>query len=419
MRTVIFEVRPWSATSVWRRIECTERQTLFDLHVGIQRAFELDGDHGFAFYLNNRVWDRVHEYGGDDARHDADEEALRDLRLPLNKRILYLFDFGAEHRHEVKVVGEAIAESGVEYPRVVGGEGDAPPQYEDYDEEDGDAEDVEQDDEPVESADADADDAPAEDQPSIPAPLLAILPLLKRAVAPYTHRDDLPEDDERRAHAAEPPPPLVEQLSAARAVLEQHDVVQTIRALEGADVPLRSWFRGLPGQLSEAGMHREALELNAQVGRIWPGPLGVFELPPLLARAGERDQALAKVDENLREYPDDPDMLLRAAVALDLLGETKRAGAAFRDALTWAGSSDLLRGRIVDAHAAMLERAGRGSEVLTLRRAERNQREADRRERLRELGVESPIVRETPKVGANEPCPCGSGKKYKKCCGAA
>ena len=22
-----------------------------------------------------------------------------------------------------------------------------------------------------------------------------------------------------------------------------------------------------------------------------------------------------------------------------------------------------------------------------------------------------------PKVGRNEPCPCGSGKKYKKCCG--
>ena len=28
------------------------------------------------------------------------------------------------------------------------------------------------------------------------------------------------------------------------------------------------------------------------------------------------------------------------------------------------------------------------------------------------------VVRETPKVGRNEPCPCGSGKKYKKCCGA-
>jgi preprotein translocase subunit SecA len=30
-----------------------------------------------------------------------------------------------------------------------------------------------------------------------------------------------------------------------------------------------------------------------------------------------------------------------------------------------------------------------------------------------------PIRRETPKVGRNAPCPCGSGKKYKKCCGQA
>ena len=28
-----------------------------------------------------------------------------------------------------------------------------------------------------------------------------------------------------------------------------------------------------------------------------------------------------------------------------------------------------------------------------------------------------PVVRKTEKVGRNEPCPCGSGKKYKKCCG--
>ena len=27
--------------------------------------------------------------------------------------------------------------------------------------------------------------------------------------------------------------------------------------------------------------------------------------------------------------------------------------------------------------------------------------------------------RETPKVGRNDLCPCGSGKKYKKCCGKA
>jgi len=29
-----------------------------------------------------------------------------------------------------------------------------------------------------------------------------------------------------------------------------------------------------------------------------------------------------------------------------------------------------------------------------------------------------PFIRSSPKVGRNDPCPCGSGKKYKKCCGS-
>ncbi len=31
--------------------------------------------------------------------------------------------------------------------------------------------------------------------------------------------------------------------------------------------------------------------------------------------------------------------------------------------------------------------------------------------------IAEPVQRDMPKVGRNDPCPCGSGKKYKKCCG--
>lgn len=34
-----------------------------------------------------------------------------------------------------------------------------------------------------------------------------------------------------------------------------------------------------------------------------------------------------------------------------------------------------------------------------------------------ELVKPKPIVNEQPRPGRNDPCPCGSGKKYKKCCG--
>jgi hypothetical protein len=33
-----------------------------------------------------------------------------------------------------------------------------------------------------------------------------------------------------------------------------------------------------------------------------------------------------------------------------------------------------------------------------------------------DFAVEEPYVRPGPKIGRNDPCPCGSGKKYKKCC---
>jgi uncharacterized protein len=40
-------------------------------------------------------------------------------------------------------------------------------------------------------------------------------------------------------------------------------------------------------------------------------------------------------------------------------------------------------------------------------------------ERVLELhALDDPTFRRlTPKVGRNEPCPCGSGKKFKQCCG--
>jgi hypothetical protein len=35
---------------------------------------------------------------------------------------------------------------------------------------------------------------------------------------------------------------------------------------------------------------------------------------------------------------------------------------------------------------------------------------------VKHYGPEEPKTRKEPKVGRNDPCPCGSGKKYKKCC---
>ena len=43
--------------------------------------------------------------------------------------------------------------------------------------------------------------------------------------------------------------------------------------------------------------------------------------------------------------------------------------------------------------------------------------EKERKELYAEQKKSGTIVREAEKIGRNDPCPCKSGKKYKKCCG--
>jgi preprotein translocase subunit SecA len=61
--------------------------------------------------------------------------------------------------------------------------------------------------------------------------------------------------------------------------------------------------------------------------------------------------------------------------------------------------------------------------LVQIRREEEVQRieERQRQDYIMSRGEDIPaaatIKRETAKVGRNDPCPCGSGKKYKRCCG--
>jgi preprotein translocase subunit SecA len=59
--------------------------------------------------------------------------------------------------------------------------------------------------------------------------------------------------------------------------------------------------------------------------------------------------------------------------------------------------------------AAPAPAAGGGAQPAPVRQAPRESRGGE--------GVAHTVRRAAPKVGRNDPCPCGSGKKYKKCCG--
>jgi SEC-C motif-containing protein len=112
------------------------------------------------------------------------------------------------------------------------------------------------------------------------------------------------------------------------------------------------------------------------------------------------------------------------------LSADQRKDFAADEAKKWAESSEWLGLNIIRT-----EQGGPDDKLGAVHFAAKFKTEGEEREHLevalfgREDGrwvytgqVDEPgktVRRETPKVGRNDPCPCGSGKKYKKCCGVA
>jgi len=85
-----------------------------------------------------------------------------------------------------------------------------------------------------------------------------------------------------------------------------------------------------------------------------------------------------------------------------------------------------VRGKVTDLiFKVRIERDERASSVYEISAAAHNQasaydamaRDAADQQRAAQPAKTETIRRNVPKVGRNDPCPCGSGKKYKKCCG--
>ena len=77
---------------------------------------------------------------------------------------------------------------------------------------------------------------------------------------------------------------------------------------------------------------------------------------------------------------------------------------------------DDAQGRPVDEARVVPSAVGRDGDILGRPEARSQPRLAERS--LRPTASTAPIKIAGKKIGRNEPCPCGSGRKYKKCCGA-
>lgn len=133
-----FKVSLRGQKNVWRTIDVLSNQTLEDLHYAIQDAFGWDDDHLYAFFLSGKAWDRSTEYIRPEGCGPGARSALVRLdRLGLRprQRFLYIFDFGDELRHDIQVDKADLPPDGGVYPRIVEVHGQAPPQYELWEEE--------------------------------------------------------------------------------------------------------------------------------------------------------------------------------------------------------------------------------------------------------------------------------------------
>ena len=135
------------------------------------------------------------------------------------------------------------------------------------------------------------------------------------------------------------------------------------------------------------------------------------ELGEKVMREAERVVMLRSVDRNWMEHIDNMDDL-RQGISLEAYGQ-RNPVVEFK-----FQSYDIFDAMV----ETIKENTVRGILSLRLRKEEEVKREAVAKETGTSRGTDGTTPKKAPekvgkKVGPNDPCPCGSGKKYKKCCG--
>jgi hypothetical protein len=386
----VYRIRivPERAPEVSRVFDVSARQALDDVHFALQAAFELDNDHMYAFYMSGRHFDKSSELAGPDSRGGgsrAERTRLVELGLEPGKSFSYVFDFGDELWHTLEVESVRDVAAPPEEPQLVESVGEAPPQH-------------------LNSRDWDDRLTPDVSE---------LVPLADEFVRLMTHGGD--ERD-----------PSTEELQAAHraamdlaAKLERDD--ERFWALEETtEHDLVHFMLDLPFELARAGMADKGAELALAMSFVDPGDF-LTDRAMILAEAGEREAALAQVAENIASMPTDQWVQIKAGDVYVELGEVGPAETAYRAALELDGPV-FERDEAVERLLELFTTQGREADATALKVAE--QARTDEAARIKReppshaSDVPSDtVVRFAPKVGRNDPCPCGSGKKYKKCCG--
>lgn len=125
-----------AGTGCYRHIQISKSATLYRLHKAIISAFDFEDDHAHAFFMDNHYWSGYAAFFS--MKMHGDERLtksykLEKLNLSKGDQFKYVFDFGDEWRFQCKVLRELDEQ--LDVPRVIRSVGESPEQYPEWDEE--------------------------------------------------------------------------------------------------------------------------------------------------------------------------------------------------------------------------------------------------------------------------------------------
>ena len=125
---------------IWRRIQVPETYTFWDLHVAIQDAMGWEDDHLHTFFIKHPLTQRefslmvkpednymLEDVWWDDFL-DEREEKIADWFTLENRVAEYVYDWGDEWRHRIRLEKILPRKEGVKYPICISGKGACPPE---------------------------------------------------------------------------------------------------------------------------------------------------------------------------------------------------------------------------------------------------------------------------------------------------
>ena len=224
---------------------------------------------------------------------------------------------------------------------------------------------------------------------------------------------------------------LVGQHIPPESLSEQWDLPglqQELRAEFGSEQPLEQWLDE-DDRLDESGLIDRILQ---QIESEYAGKQAGFEASNIDMRLVEKQVMLQLLDQRWKEHLASMDQLrqgihLRAYAQKQPKQEFKRESFELFQTLLYNIKYDVIRtlSRMQlenpeELAAAERNRRAQAEQQMQFQHAAATELGASQADGAKEQPVRAaPFVRDDRKVGRNEPCPCGSGKKYKQCCGRA